>query len=170
MDVSRAVVEMVAGDVKTEASKKVVPLDDFMIEELLAWYSITPYKKGEDWVFASDSYRAGVNRGKQPYWPSTIMRHFIQPMARKVGIGNISWHAPYVSDTLACQRRRPQGRAGTAFVDQDHDGCLHVCSDRYQAESSVALGGDDCAETASPANRAGLTLHTVTWTEDARCL
>ena len=92
MDVSRSVVEMVTGDVKTEASKKAVPLDDFMIEELLAWYSITPYKKGEDWVFASDSHRAGTNRGKQPYWPSTIMRHFIQPMAKKLGIGKISWH------------------------------------------------------------------------------
>ena len=69
-----------------------MPLDDFMIEELLAWYSITPYKKGEDWVFASDSHRAGVNRGKQPYWPSTIMRHFIQPVAKKLGIGKISWH------------------------------------------------------------------------------
>jgi len=49
-------------------------------------------KKAEDWVFASDSHRAGVKRGKQPYWPSTIMRHFIQPVAKKVGIGNISWH------------------------------------------------------------------------------
>jgi integrase len=83
---------MVAGDVKTEASKKAVPLDDFMIEELLAWYTITPYKKGQAWVFASDSHRAGVNRGKQPYWPSTIMRHFIQPLAKQLGIGNISWH------------------------------------------------------------------------------
>src|SRR5258708_37339099 len=55
MDVSRSVVEMVAGNVKTEASKKAVPLDDFMIEELLAWHNITPYKKPEDWVFASDS-------------------------------------------------------------------------------------------------------------------
>jgi integrase len=92
MDVSRSVVEMVAGDVKTEASKKAVPLDDFMIEELLAWYSITPYKKAEDWVFSSDSHRAGVKRGKQPYWPSPIMRHFIQPVAKKLGIGSISWH------------------------------------------------------------------------------
>jgi hypothetical protein len=46
---------MVSGNVKTEASRKAVPLDDFMIEELLAWYNITPYKKPEDWVFASDS-------------------------------------------------------------------------------------------------------------------
>jgi integrase len=71
---------------------KSVPLDDFTIKELLAWYNITPYKRPEDWVFASDSPRAGVKRGKQPYWPSTIMRHFIQPVAKELGIGNISWH------------------------------------------------------------------------------
>jgi integrase len=92
MNVTRSVVEMVAGRVKTEASRKAVPLDDFMVEELLAWHSITPYKKPEDWVFASDSPRAGLKRGKQPYWPSTIMRHFIQPVAKKLGIGNINWH------------------------------------------------------------------------------
>jgi integrase len=92
MNVIRSVVEMVAGNVKTETSKKAVPLDDFMIEELLAWYNITPYKKPEDWVFASDSPRAGLKRGKQPYWPSTIMRHFIQPVAKKLGIRNLNWH------------------------------------------------------------------------------
>lgn len=92
MNVTRSVVEMIAGKVKTEASRKAVPLDDFMINELLAWYDITPYKQPEDWVFASDSPRAGVKRGRQPYWASTIMRHFIQPVANKLGIGNISWH------------------------------------------------------------------------------
>jgi len=63
MDVVRSVVEMVSGDVKTEASKKAVPLDDFMIEELFAWYHITPYRKPEGWVFASDSPRAGAKGG-----------------------------------------------------------------------------------------------------------
>ncbi len=92
MNVFRSVVEMVEGNVKTEASRKAVPLDDFMIEELLAWYNITPYKKPEDWVFASDSPRAGAKRGKQPYWPSTIMRHFIQPVATKLGIRQMNWH------------------------------------------------------------------------------
>jgi integrase len=92
MNVVRSVVEMVLGDVKTEASKKAVPLDDFMIEELSAWSRITPYKEPEDWVFASDSPRAGVKRGKQPYWPSTIMRHFIQPVAKRLGIADIGWH------------------------------------------------------------------------------
>jgi integrase len=92
MNVTRSVVENVSGDVKTEASRKAVPLDGLMIEELLAWYQITPYKQPEDWVFASDSRRAGSKRGKQPYRLSTIMRHFIQPVARKLGMGNINWH------------------------------------------------------------------------------
>ena len=92
MSVTRSVVEMISGKVKTEASQKTVPLDDFMIEELLAWYRITPYKKPEDWVFATDSPRAGAKRGKQPYWPMTIMRRFIKPVAKELGIGNISWH------------------------------------------------------------------------------
>jgi integrase len=92
MDVVSSVVDMIVGEVKTEASKKAVPLDNFMIEELRTWYSITPYKNPEDWVFASDSRRAGKKRGKQPYWPATIMHHFIQPVARKLGIGQISWH------------------------------------------------------------------------------
>jgi len=92
MNVVRSVVEMVLGDVKTEASKKAVPLDDFMIEELWAWHRATPYKEPGDWVFASDSLRAGAKRGKQPYWPATIMRHFIQPVAKKLGIPHINWH------------------------------------------------------------------------------
>ena len=92
MSVTRSVVDMVSGKVKTEASQKTVPLDDFMIEEVLAWYRITPYQKPEDWVFASDSPRAGAKRGKQPYWPMTIMRMFIKPVAKRLGIGNVSWH------------------------------------------------------------------------------
>jgi integrase len=78
--------------VKTEASQKTVPLDDFMIEELLAGYGITPYQKPEDRVFASDSHRAGAKRGKQPCWPMTSMRMFIKPVAKRLGMGNISWH------------------------------------------------------------------------------
>jgi integrase len=92
MHIRRSVVDMIAGRVKTEESRKALPLDDFLIEELLAWYRITPYKSPEDWVFTSDSARAGAKRGRQPYWPSSIMRRFIQPVGRRLGIGNIGWH------------------------------------------------------------------------------
>ena len=108
-DVTRSVVDMIAGEVKTEASKKAVPLDDFMIEELLAWCRITPYKNPEDLVFSSDSPRAGMRRGKQPYWPATG------------------------------KRGRSEGRAGTAaaFIDQGHDGRLHASGNGHQKKSPV---------------------------------
>jgi len=40
-------------EVKTEASKKSIPLDDVLIEELLAWRQQTPYAEDSDYVFAS---------------------------------------------------------------------------------------------------------------------
>jgi uncharacterized membrane protein YfcA len=49
-------------------------------------------------------------------------------------------------------------------------GSIHIGSCAYQTESSVARGGDDCVEKASRGDGAGLTLHTVTWIDDARCM
>ena len=124
------------------------------------------YALQEGWVFASDSYRAGVKRGKQPYRPSTIMRHFIQPVAKKTGLWQhqLAHVPPYLLDTLVCQWSRSQGGAGTAaaFVDQGHDGCLNAGGHSVQAEGSVARGLDDGAEEASWGYGAGLALHTVT--------
>lgn len=78
---------------KTEASRKLMPIDEFIARDLLAWYDITPYKRPSDYVWASDANRAGAQRGKQPVWLSTIMRDHIQPVARKLGITKkISWH------------------------------------------------------------------------------
>ena len=73
--------------VKTEASKKSIPLDDVLIEELLAWRRETPYAQDSDYVFASPKMR-----GKQPYWMSRIMQHHIKPVAAKTGIEIKGWH------------------------------------------------------------------------------
>ena len=44
-------------------------------------------------MFATDSLRAGANRGKQPLWLSTIMRYYIQPKTLELGITKrVSWH------------------------------------------------------------------------------
>jgi hypothetical protein len=41
----------------------------------------------------SDANRAGAKRGKQPVWLSTVMRDYIQPVARGLGIEKkMSWH------------------------------------------------------------------------------
>ena len=93
VSVTRSLVDQHVGPVKTEASRKLMPIDDYVAHDLLAWYEVTPYKKPSDYVWATDANRAGTKRGEQPVWLSTVMRDYIQPAARKVGINKkMSWH------------------------------------------------------------------------------
>ena len=81
------------GRCKTEASQKPVPIDEYTAQDLLAWYRVTPYREPGDWVFASNSRRAGKNRGKQPLWLQTVMRYHIEPVVRELDIQKrVSWH------------------------------------------------------------------------------
>jgi len=93
IDVRRSVVDQVVGRCKTEASQKPVPIDEFTAQDLLAWYRVTPYREPADWVFASNSRRAGKNRGKQPLWLQTVMRYHIEPVVRELDLNKrVSWH------------------------------------------------------------------------------
>jgi integrase len=93
VSVTRSLVDQHIGPVKTEASRKLMPIDEYVARDLLAWYEVTPYKKPSDFVWATDANRAGAKRGKQPAWLSTVMRDHIQPVARKLGIEKkLSWH------------------------------------------------------------------------------
>ena len=93
VSVTRSLVDQHVGPVKTETSRKLMPIDEFVARELLAWHAVTPYKNPSHYVWATDANRAGAKRGKQPVWLSTVMRDYIQPMARKLGIEKkMSWH------------------------------------------------------------------------------
>lgn len=93
LHIRRSVVDQVTGRCKTEASAKPVPIDDYTAKDLLAWYRVTPYRLPEDWVFATDSARAGEKRGKQPLWLSKVMQYHIQPLVKRLGIQKrVSWH------------------------------------------------------------------------------
>jgi integrase len=83
----RSIVQQHIGDVKTEASKKQIPLDEELVAELLAWRRETPYAGDGDYVFASTKMK-----GKQPYWMSRIMQHHIKPVAANLGIPLKGWH------------------------------------------------------------------------------
>jgi len=49
---------------------------------------MSPFNKGQDWVFASPAMR-----GKQPYWPENLLRRHIRPAAKRCGIDKqIGWH------------------------------------------------------------------------------
>jgi integrase len=89
----RSVVDQVVGKVKTEASKRPIPIDPFIAEDLLLWYRTTKYRRPEDYVFATDAPRAGKKRGRQPVWLSKVMSYRIQPVAKRLGIAKrIGWH------------------------------------------------------------------------------
>jgi hypothetical protein len=74
---SKCIVDQVVGNVKTEASKRPIPIDAFIAEDLLAWYRATKYSRPEEDVFATNAPRAGKKRGKQPDWLSKVMSYHI---------------------------------------------------------------------------------------------
>ena len=54
----------------------------------MAWRRESTYTKPDDWVWASPH-----KKGSQAYWLTTLMRYFIQPAAKSVGIEKrIGWH------------------------------------------------------------------------------
>jgi integrase len=87
LTLKRSIVNQRVGDLKTEASRKPVPLDDDLIAELHGWRAQTPYAADSDYVFASPKMR-----GVQPYWLDGVMRKHIKPAASKAGIRLKGWH------------------------------------------------------------------------------
>lgn len=86
--VTRSIVCGVVGPCKTESSQKPIPVHPLMIETLLKWKEHQPYRKPDDWVFASKRYR-----GRKPFWGQAILRKFILPRARELGVvKRFGWH------------------------------------------------------------------------------
>jgi len=76
-------------NLKTQASRKGVPMLPELAEMLTAWRKETPYPKDEDWVFASP-----FTNGERPYWPESAMKNHVRPAAHSAGIRDkvIGWH------------------------------------------------------------------------------
>lgn len=86
--ITRSVVHQVVGRCKTEASRKPVPLEASVAEDLWLWKLTTPYRRPDDWVFASV-----LKKGKQPLWLDTVLKKCIQPAVRRAGITKrVGWH------------------------------------------------------------------------------
>ena len=76
------------GEMKTEASRKPLPLDPTLADVLMNWRARCAYNQPSDWVFASPD-----KRGQQPYWPTSAMAEHIRPAAKRAGIAKrIGWH------------------------------------------------------------------------------
>lgn len=85
---SRGIVRQHIGQMKTEASRKPVPMDSGLASVLTGWREVAPYNQDRDYIFAS------LNKyGTQPYWPNAAMEDHIRPAAHRAGIQKrVGWH------------------------------------------------------------------------------
>jgi integrase len=85
---SRGIVRQHIGEMKTEASRKPLPMDEGLAEVLTRWREMAPYNQDGDYIFASPH-----KNGKQPYWPNAAMEDHIRPAAVRAGIQKrVGWH------------------------------------------------------------------------------
>jgi len=85
---SRGIVRQHIGSMKTEASRKPIPLDAGLAEVLIRWRGCCPYNQDADYIFASPD-----RKGTQPYWPTAAMEDHIRPAATRAGIQKrVGWH------------------------------------------------------------------------------
>ena len=119
LSVTRSVYRQRVGRCKTEISKKPVPLDPWVAEELLTWKRAAPYNQPGDWVFASTR-----KRGTQPYSPDSILTRSFRPRC-EAGEDRQGHRLAYLSahllDLAQGQRRGHQDGAGAAAARDGQD-------------------------------------------------
>ena len=85
---SRGIVRQHVGQMKTEASRKPIPMDSGLADVFTRWRQIAPYNQDGDYIFGSPT-----KRGTQPYWPNAAMDDYILPAVRRAGIQkSVRWH------------------------------------------------------------------------------
>lgn len=85
---SRGIVRQHIGEMKTEASRKPIPLDAGLADVLTQWRECCPYNRDADYIFGSPDMK-----GQQPYWPNAAMEDHIRPAAKRAGIQKrLGWH------------------------------------------------------------------------------
>jgi integrase len=73
---------------KTEASKKGIPIPQDLADILTEWRRKSKYKDQDDWVFAGES-----NKGKTPLWLDIMMQNYIRPAVKAAKITKVvGWH------------------------------------------------------------------------------
>lgn len=75
------------GEMKTEASKKPIPLDAELPAVVMGWRSCCACSQ-QEWIFSSPDIQGG-----QPHWPNSAMEKHVRPAARRAGVSKrIGWH------------------------------------------------------------------------------
>jgi hypothetical protein len=111
MNVARSIVHGFVGPCKAESSQKPAPIHPRVCEALVKRREQSSYQEREDWVFASRH-----SHGEQPYWGQAILRKYLRPAARKLGIETrFGWHTfRHLLNTVEKRWHGVQGDAGAA--------------------------------------------------------
>ena len=78
---SRGIVHQKITAMKTEASRKPLPLTTELALVLANWRGLCAYNQPQDWVFASLN-----KKGTQPLWPENVLRRHVRPAAVRARI------------------------------------------------------------------------------------
>jgi integrase len=73
--------ETIVESLKTEGSKRPVPLSDVLAESLKTWRAETPYAQSRDWIFASPR-----SKGRSPRSASVLIADHLRPAAIAAGV------------------------------------------------------------------------------------
>jgi integrase len=85
---TRGIVRQCETAMKTEASRKPIPLESGLADVLTDWRAHCAYNQLTDYLFASVEMD-----GTQPLWPNSAMEKHIRPAAIRAGITKrIGWH------------------------------------------------------------------------------
>jgi integrase len=127
------------GPVKTEESERLMPLEDAMIADLLAWRAESLYASDADWIFASERMR-----GRQPLWPENLMKNHIRKAAKRAGITkHLSWHVFRHTFSTLLMRNREDVKTVQSLMRHSNPGITlglytHVIdATKRQAQSRV---------------------------------
>ena len=85
---TRGIVRQRETAMKTEASRKPVPMEAGLADVLMNWRTQCAYNQPSDYIFASAEMK-----GTQPLWPNSAMEKHVRPAATRVEIQKrIGWH------------------------------------------------------------------------------
>ena len=88
-NVTHTIWRNVEGNTKTEASRKPVPLQPLVIEELKEWRLASLYRSEDDFLFPSIA-----KNGTQPISPDMILKRHIRPALKRIGVTKrIGYHS-----------------------------------------------------------------------------
>lgn len=89
LHVQRSIVSGHVDNVKTERSNAPLPLAAPVAKVFLRWRSITPYRKDENWVFASK-----LKAGRMPMNPNKLQEKKLREAGKTIGLDfPLGWHA-----------------------------------------------------------------------------